>query len=267
VTEPLPSADLFDRALRALRRDRAARIGPELVLLDRAFDDCLDRLAMIARRFNRVLLIGAPSPQWRERLVAIADAVEVVDPGALFAAACGGTTADEDRYDFGEDRFDLVIAVGTLDTVNDLPLALHLIRRAMRPDSPLLGAIAGGESLPGLRAAMIEADRANGAVAARTHPRINPSSLAGLLGDAGFAMPVVDVDRVALRYRSLGALVRDLRAMGATNLLNARVPGRGKTWAARAAASFAGQGSDGLTEERIDLLHFIGWSPPAKKAG
>jgi hypothetical protein len=264
VTAPSQPRDLFDRQLRALRRDRAARLGPELVLLDRAFDDCLDRVTAIARRFERALLIGVPSPDWVERLRAHAATIDAIDPGPLFAAACSGTAAQEDRHDFGEERFDLAIAVGTLDTVNELPLALQLIRRAMRPDAPMLGAIAGGESLPALRAAMIAADRATGGVAPRTHPRINPSSLAGLLGDAGFIMPVVDIDRVNLRYRSLTALVRDLRTMGATNMLSERAPGRGRTWAARAAAAFAAQARDGLTEERIDILHFIGWSPSGK---
>lgn len=161
----------------------------------------------------------------------------------------------------GEQRYDLIMAIGTLDTVNELSLALRLIRRAMRPDAPFLGALAGGDSLPALRAAMIEADRATGAVAARTHPRIEPSSLAGLLSGAGYVMPVVDVDRVALRYSSLTALVRDLRAMGAANMLADRSPGRGKDWAERAAAAFASQEQDGRTEERIDILHFLAWSP------
>lgn len=267
VTTPSPSRELFDRHLRALRRDRAARLGPELFLLDRAFNDTLDRIATIARRFERALLIGAPSPEWAERLRNCAATVEVVDPGALFAAASGGIHVQEDRYDFGENRFDFVIAVGTLDTVNELPLALQLIRRAMRSDAPLLGAIAGGDSLTALRAAMIDADRATGGAAPRTHPRINPSSLAGLLGDAGFTMPVVDIDRVVLRYRSMAALVRDLRAMAATNMLSERAAGRGKDWASRAQAAFAAQAVNGLTEERIDILHFIGWSPTAGKAG
>ena len=54
--------DLFDMKLRALRRDRAARIGPELFLFDRIFDDCLERLALVNRRFERALLIGCPNP-------------------------------------------------------------------------------------------------------------------------------------------------------------------------------------------------------------
>lgn len=252
--------DLFDRRLRALRRDRAARTGPEMFLFDRAFDECLDRLGAIDRDYDHALLIGAPDTEWRHRLRSFARAITVIDPGPLFADAAEGVAADEDRHDFGEQLFDLVIAVGTLDTVNELPLALQLIRRSMRPDAPFLGALAGGDSLPILRAAMIEADRGAGGVAARTHPRIEPSSLAGLLAAAGFVMPVVDVDRITLRYASLQSLVRDLRAMGASNMLAARSAGRGKRWAERAHAAFAALARDGRTEERIDILHFLAWS-------
>ena len=45
-------------------------------------------------------------------------------PDALFASQAGGTQVEEDRHDFGEARYDLCLAIGTLDTVNDLPLAL-----------------------------------------------------------------------------------------------------------------------------------------------
>ena len=252
---------LFDPVLRALRRDRAAAAGPELVLLDRAFDECLDRLADVRRGFDRALLVGSPSPAWPRRLERFCTTVESFDPGPRFAAAAGGTSGNEDRHDFGEARFDLIVAVGTLDTVMDLPLALRRIRRALRPDSLFLGAMAGGDSLASLRAAMIEADRATGAVAARTHPRIDPASLAALLASAGFLMPVVDVDRVQLRYPSLADLVRDLRAMAASNILSDRAPGRGRAWAKLAAAAFQAMSEHGYTHERIDILHFIGWSP------
>jgi NADH dehydrogenase [ubiquinone] 1 alpha subcomplex assembly factor 5 len=254
--------DLFDRHLRSLRRDRAARAGPELFLHERAFADCLDRLADVPRRFRSALLIGVPDPAWMARLAAHADAVEAFDPGALFAAAASGICADEDDHDFGVARFDLVVAVGTLDTVNRLGPALQAIRRAMMPDSPFIGALAGGDSLATLRRAMLAADRFTGAAAARTHPRIAPSTLAGALGAAGFVMPVVDVDRVTLRYATLAALVRDLRAMGASNMLSQRAPSRGREWSSLADAAFAAEGADGRTEERIDLLHFLGWTPP-----
>ncbi len=260
------TSDLFDRKLRALRRDRAARMGPELFLLDRAFDDCLDRLHHIARRFGRALMIGCPSPSWRDRLYGLADEVDVVDPGPLFARRSAGRLIEEDRHDFGERRYDLCVAVGTLDTVNDLPLALQLIHRALKPDAPLIGAIAGGNSLPSLRTALIEADRLAGRAAARTHPRIEPASLAGLLGAAGYAMPVVDVDRVKIRYKSLGSLVSDLRAMAATGVLAQRPPPLSKVATDRAAEAFRSLQIDGRTEEIVEILHFLGWSQYSRQA-
>jgi hypothetical protein len=235
-------------------------MGPDLFLFDRAFDDCLDRLRDIPRRFEHALLLGCPSPDWQRRLRAIADQVDVFDPGSLFAAQAAGSQVEEDRHDFGEARYDLCLAIGTLDSVNDLPLALQLLGRALRSDVPLIGAIAGGNGLPALRASLIEAGRAEGQVVARTHPRIEPSSLAGLLAAAGFAMPVVDVDRVRIRYESLDALIRDLRAMAATSVLAQRPPALTRTAIRHARDAFSERGREGRTEEIVEILHFIAWT-------
>lgn len=251
----------FDRRLRGLRRDRAARLDGDIFLLQRAFDECLDRLGEIARRFDSALLIGCPSKDWPQRLRSHASQIEVLDPGMQFAISAGGKPVEEDWHDFGVARFDVCIAIGTLDTVNDLPLALHNIRRALRPDAPLIGVFAGGNSLPALRAALIEADRASGHAVARTHPRIEAPSLAGLLAAAGFSMPVVDIDRVHLRYRDVGDLVRDLRAMAATGTLADRPPPMSKSAARSLSRAFTAAGEGGRTDEFVELIHFIGWAP------
>lgn len=251
--------DLFDRRLRALRRDRAARIGPEMFLFDRAFDDCLERLQDINRPFQRALLIGCPSPNWPKRLAQVATEVYAVDPGQLFSAASDGEQADEDRFDFGENLYDLCIAIGTLDTVNDLQLALQLIARSLRQDAAFIGAMAGGNSLATLRASLIEAGRASGRIVGRAHPRIDPSSLAQLLSAAGFRMPVVDVDRVVIRYEELGDLINDLRAMGATSVLLERPPSLSRAEARFLQASFSDAGEGGRTDETVEILHFLGW--------
>lgn len=253
------TADLFDRRLRAQRRDRAARTGPDLFLFDRAFDECLERLADIGRRFDRCLLIGCPSPEWPARLRDFSADAEIFDPGPLFAAAAQGRAIEEDRFDFGEQRYDLALAVGTLDSVNELPLALKLIHRALKPDCPLVGAFAGGNSLPSLRSCLIEAGRAAGRAVARAHPRIEAPTLAGLLSTAGFAMTVVDIDRVILRYSALADLVQDLRSMGATSVLADRAPPLTRKEFELARTSFARMGSGGRTEEQVEILHFLGW--------
>lgn len=255
--------ELFDRNRRRLVRDRAATSGAELFLLDRAFDDCLDRIAAIRRRFTRALLIGCPSPEWPRCLAEMVDQVDVVDPGPLFARGHGRDASDEDRLDFGEAHYDLVVAVGTLDTVNDLPVALQRIRRAMAADACFIGAMAGGDTLPSLRAAMMEADRAKGFVAARTHPRIDGPTLAGLLGAAGFIMPVIDVDRITLRYATLDRLVGDLRAMAASSQLSRQAPRLGKTGYRAAQAAFKALGDGEKTAEKVEILQFLGWTRAA----
>lgn len=252
--------DLFDRHLRSVRRDRAARVGPDLVLFERAFDECLDRLGDLSRSFGRAMLIGCPSPDWPSRLATIAGDVDIFDPGALFADQAGGMAIEEDRHDFGAARYDLCVAVGTLETVNDLPLALRLIGRALRRDAPLIGAIAGGNSLPALRASLIEAGRQQGRIVARTHPRIEPGALAQLLAAAGFNIPVVDVDRVRLRYPSFDALIGDLRSMAANSVLAERPPPMSRPELRRVRAAFEVRASEGRVEETIEILHFLAWT-------
>jgi len=216
--------------LRALRRDRAARSGPELFLHERAFADCLDRISMVGRRFESGLLIGCPDAQWLERLGEFVNQVTARDPGPLFASAYGGGAIVEDHWDPSSSAYDLVLAVGTLDTVNDLSLALQLIRHAMSQRALLIGAMSGGETLPELRRAMRAADEAAGGAAPHVHPRVEPAALAGLLTEAGFTNAVVDVDRVPVSYPSLephgaSALCRQRRARCSQPLIR-----RGGRW-------------------------------------
>jgi NADH dehydrogenase [ubiquinone] 1 alpha subcomplex assembly factor 5 len=254
---------LFDNDLRALRRDRAARLGPELFLFDRVLEDCLERIAAIPRTFDRALLIGCPDPGAVRRLRAVAVSVDVLDPGALVSAAAGGRQVVEDSWEPESGRYDLVLAIGTLDTVNDLPRALLAIRLALGADGLLVGAFSGGETLPKLRFAMRAADQVAGGAVPHIHPRIEPSALAGLLSAAGFERPVVDIDRVAVSYVSLDRLVADLRRMAATNVLSGRsrqALSRSERDAARSAFVAAGDGK--RTVETFEILHLAGWASP-----
>jgi NADH dehydrogenase [ubiquinone] 1 alpha subcomplex assembly factor 5 len=253
-------ADLFDMQMRAKRRDRAARLGPELFLHGRAFEDCLERIALLDRYFDRALLIGCPDPSWPERLRPISKQVDVRDPGRLFARKAQGEAITEDAWMPREAAHDLVLAIGTLDSVNDLPLALRLIRHTLVGGGLFIGALPGGETLPQLRTAMRAADIAIGAAAPHVHPRIEPAALAPLLGDAGFVHPVVDVDRAKVSYPSLSRLVADLRAMAGTNVLSARPRFIGREARAAALRSFASAGDGERTTEIFETIHFAAWT-------
>ncbi|MEO5809879.1 MAG: methyltransferase domain-containing protein, partial [Sphingomicrobium sp.] len=189
------TADLFDRDARRLARQRALRVADPF-LLQAAFGDLLDRLAAIERPQRDILLVGAIDPTWSARLAAGGATVTVAEPAE---------SEDEDRTGFPRTHFDAVVACGTLDTVNDLPRALGALAASLRPDSPLLGVLIGGNSFPRLRRSLLTAD--GPAASPRAHPRIEPSSLGTLLANAGLAMPVIDVERSAINYASLDRLV------------------------------------------------------------
>ena len=250
-----PVADeLFEQKLRALRRKRALRRGLELFLHERAFEDIIERLSLVQRRFRSGLLVGPPNPGWRERLLQIADQVDLFETDGLMQLEPGS--------------YDLCVAVGELDTVNDLPRALLTIRFALREDSLFIGAVPGGDTLPALRSAMRAADEKMGAATPHVHPRIEPAGFTSLLSSAGFTMPVVDVDRVQVSYKGLADLVRDLRSMGATNILASRAR-RPLTREAIAAASrqFLSGAEDGRVTEMFELLHFAAWTSAAPVNG
>ena len=243
-----------------MRRDRASRIGTELFLYERVFEDCVERLALMRREFGKALLIGCPDPGWPERLLTMVQSVEVADPGPLFAAAARGMTMVEDAWEPRAQSYDLVLSIGTLDTVNDLPLAFRLAGHAMVADGLFMGALSGGETLPQLRTAMRAADAIAGVAAPHVHPRIEASALAPLLAEAGFQRPVVDLERVPVAYSSLSRLVSDLRAMGTTNVLGARPPSLARAQYDEAARAFAAAGSGGRTKETFEILHFAAWT-------
>lgn len=245
-----------------MRRDRAARLGPALFLFERAFEDCLERLSLVDRRFGSAMLLGCPDPGWPGRLREVAEAVDTFEPGPLFAERAGGSEIIEDSGLGLDRRYDLCLAIGTLDTVNDLPAALRWIGGCLAPNALLLGAVSGGDTLPALRSAMRSADAVGGGATPHIHPRIEASALAPLLAAAGFTRPVVDIDRVRVSYPNLQRLAGDLRAMGATNILCARSKSPlGRREYAAATAAFAGLGDGSRTEEVFEILHFAAWLP------
>jgi len=248
---------IFDRVARRQRRDRArAAYADADFVRATMLDGIAERLDAVTRDFADILDLGC----FDGAFVAPPGARVVrCDAGHGFAAHAGGVQADEDRLPFADASFDLVVSAGVLDQVNDLPGALTLIRRVLRPDGLFLGAFVGAGSLPALRAAFrsAEAERP----AARLHPQIDVRSAGDLLMRAGFALPVADVESLDVGYRDVTRLLGDLRGMGASNILAGR-SALTKQVFARLAHSFAALAdADGRTAERFEIIFLTGWSP------
>jgi SAM-dependent methyltransferase len=234
----------FDARLGRLRRSRTGAGKDEAFWLHRrAAEELFERLDLVARPFARAVELSA-DPWPGDRLAERGLDVVRVEEAQLPSLAPAG--------------FDLAVSVGLLDTINDLPGALALLRRALQPDGLLLAAFAGAGSLPRLRRAMRAGEAAEGRdPAPRIHPQIDVRAAGDLLSRAGFALPVADREVVEVRYASLPRLVSDLRLTGATNILAQR----SKTPFTRAglAAAIADFGEG--TIERFELIFLSGWAP------
>ncbi len=236
--------EIFDRNARHRRRSRTKGLG---FFAETMTSDLLDRLDSVQRTFSNALVIGH-----QPRLTAGLDT-----RGIAYTAYVG----DEDRLAEPDALHDLILSSGTLDTVADLPGALLLMRRALKPDGLLLANFAGAPSLTALRAAIAVADGDNAAAVARIHPQVDVRSAGDLLVRAGFALPVADLDTLDVAYSSLGRLLTDLREAAATNVLAQRYAVSRRWLTATEAAFTALADADGRTHETLSYITLTAWAP------
>jgi SAM-dependent methyltransferase len=264
---------IFDRALLTLRRDRAARAWTTAssadFLLTRASEDLLDRLSAIKRAFPLVVNVGAHHGDLGTALRASGrhDTVIDLDSARGPLALCKGlkAQADEEALPLKAGAVDAVLSALALQHVNDLPGTLAQIRQALRPDGLLLAALIGGETLTELRQAFVAAEaEMDGGASPRVAPFADGRDLGSLLQRAGFALPVVDSDRFSVAYATPLALMADLRAMGATNVMieRRRTPLRRATLL-RACEIYAERFSraDGKVLATFEILTLTAWAP------
>ena len=234
----------------ALRRRmlalRAQADAPRYVSDDYA-EDVLERLAFLRHEPDSACVVG--------------DVTGALS-SALETSGCA-VTRSEPAHDFEEEQpieggpFDLIVSLGTLDTVNDLPGALIHIRNALAPGGLMIASFPGAGSLPTLREAMLAADGER--PAPRLHPMIDVRAGGQLLQRTGFADPVIDSRSLDVSFGSLDALVADLRAQGLSNTLADPGPPLTKTALELAKVAFAQASENGRTTERFELLTLSGW--------
>lgn len=259
---------IFDRQLLRARRARARALGPATFLIDRVAEELGDRLAAVLRTFDVAVDLGSPTDALRRVLAQTGKIGRLVaaEPDALqLGDTFPRVAADEEALPFADASLDLIVSALSLQFVNDLPGTLIQIRRALKPDGLFLAALIGGDSLTELREAFAQAEsEIEGGLSPRVVPFADLRDLGALLQRAGFALPVADSDRLTVRYDSAFALMRDLRAMGATNVLTERrrAPLKRATLLRMAqiyAERFAD--SDGRVRATFEIAWLSGWAP------
>ncbi len=247
-----------------MRRDRAVPGVAAFDFLLRGMEqDILDRLADVKRDFSNIAVLGA-SPGLVDALRAgNPERLVTIDPSPRAAAAMRGVAADEDFLPLGNATLDLIAAPLTLQWVNDLPGCLLQIRAALKPDGFFIAAMAGGDTLTELRQVLMQAEIETGQGAdQRVSPFAGLKDAGALMQRAGFALPVIDSDTVTVTYADLFALLRDLRGMGATNVLDGPVRFLSRQTLFRAAELYQSRFSeDGRIVATFQMIHMAGWAP------
>lgn len=258
----MPDNAVFDRQLLALRRARAQKHGAETFLLEHVAHDLAERLSAVLRKFDIAADIGTPGDAVRNLLTERRLAGHIIAAGPPDG---GGVVADEEALPFADQSLDLAVSALSLHFVNDLPGTLIQIRRALKPDGLFLCALLGGDTLTELRQAFAQAEsEIEGGISPHVAPFADLRDLGALLQRAGFALPVTDVDPLIVRYADAFALMRDLRRMGATNVLRERrrKPMRRATLLRMAEIyreRFADP--DGRLRATFDIVWLSGWAP------
>lgn len=270
MTTPLEQTQIFDRALLVRRRDRvAAGASAHDFLLARVAEDLADRLAIVQRRFPLAVNVGAHNGLVSRRIAGIAGVATVIDVDSSIALLAGApgprVVADEEALPFADGSIDLAVSGLSLQLVNDLPGTLIQIRRALRPDGLFLAALLGGETLKELRQSWLAAEaEVSGGASPRVAPFADVRDMGALLQRAGFALPVVDSETVTVTYPDPIAVMREVKAMGASNMLVARrrTPVT-RRLLLRAAEIYAERfaTADGRVPATFEIITLTAWAP------
>ena len=176
-----------------------------------------------------------------------------------FARVPQTVCADARALPLAESSVDVLFSNLCLQWVEDLDALFAGFRRVLKPHGLLLVSTFGPETLWELRDAFAHADDA---------PHVSPFADIAGFGDAlvraGFHQPVLDREEETTHYPDLASLMRELRAIGATNALASRrhtLTGRAR-FASAATAYETHRDARGLpaTWETITAM---AWAPEA----
>lgn len=251
---------IIDKSQVALNRQRAARAAEEGAdfLLNAVTEDMQLRLAPVTRDFERAAVLAPAGDAVREALISGRSGIE--------AEAVGPASASENE-DLGleRERYDLVVSLLDLHETNDTPGVLAQIRQSLKPDGLFLACVPGGNTLAELRQSLLAAEaEITGAANARVLPFMDVRDAGGLLQRVGFSLPVTDTESLTVRYDTMFHLMRDLRAMGATNTLASRSRSFASLALFRRAAEIYAEefaDPDGRIRATFTFIWMSGWAP------
>jgi malonyl-CoA O-methyltransferase len=166
--------------------------------------------------------------------------------------------ADAAALPLGNASVDMLFSSLMLQWCNDPDQVLRECRRVLRPGGVLHFTTLGPDTLTELRKSWQAADPGH----AHVNRFIDMHDLGDALVRAGFAEPVLDVERYTLTYDDARGLMRDLKEIGAHNVTAGRARGlTGKSTLARMLTAYEGFRRNGKLPATYEVVFAQAWCP------
>jgi malonyl-CoA O-methyltransferase len=263
-------ADTLDKQLVRRAFSDAAERYDEVAELQREIGQrMLERLQLVSLQPGTILDLGAGTGVAsmalmqrypKARLVALDFALPMLlqtrKRGRLFRRPrC--LCADLERLPLREASVDLIYSNAAIQWCNDLDATFAELQRVLRPGGLLMFTTFGPDTLKELRVAWSQADGYS-----HVSPFLDMHDVGDALVRAGFADPVMDIDRMTLTYREVEQLMRELKILGAHNVSSGRqrgLTGKGRLLAMKTAyESFR---REGRLPASYEVVYGHAWAP------
>ncbi|MCL5801365.1 MAG: malonyl-ACP O-methyltransferase BioC [Gammaproteobacteria bacterium] len=152
---------------------------------------------------------------------------------------------------------DMIFSNLSLQWCNDLDRALSEFCRVLRPGGLLMFSTFGPDTLKELRASWSKVDQYS-----HVNAFMDMHDIGDALVRARFANPVMDVERYTLTYPDLNKLMRDLKNIGAHNVMAGRPHGlTGKGRLRQLTAAYEKYRMDEILPASYEIVYGHAWTP------
>lgn len=169
--------------------------------------------------------------------------------------------ADAEALPLAAQSVDMVWSNLALQWCNDLPATVAGLHRVIKTDGLLIFSTFGPDTLNELRMAFGGVDGYS-----HTNRFADMHDVGDMLVSAGFADPVMEMERITLTYNDVKAVMQDLRGIGAHNATAGRAQGMmGKEKWSRVEANYETLRRDGKLPATFEVIYGHAWKVAPKK--
>ncbi|KAF0206198.1 MAG: malonyl-CoA [Gallionellaceae bacterium] len=169
--------------------------------------------------------------------------------------------ADVEALPVASGSMEMVWSNLALQWCNDLPATFVELQRVLKPEGLLMFSSFGVDTLHELRIAFRDVDGYS-----HLNRFADMHDIGDMLVAAGFADPVMEMERITLTYDDVRAVMQDLKSIGAHNATAGRAPGMmGKAAWQRITDNYERLRRDGKLPATFEIIYGHAWKVAPKK--